>query len=88
MSYTSRHLGSDKYKYSVTPHFDNYGYDSNIRDVLGAQLIPQRVFPGLQEAGNEAGANGPLYAVNAAGAPILEINRRYTGRGALMQYSR
>ena len=59
-----------------------------VRDVLGVQLIPQRVFPGLQEAGNEAGANAPLYAVNAAEAPILEINRRYTGRGALMQYNR
>ncbi len=40
----------------------------------------QRVFPGLQQIGNESGANGPIYIVNAADAPLIAVNRRYIGQ--------
>lgn len=81
-------LPSQKYQYASQTNFDSNGYDSKVRDVIGDRLVPQAVFPGLQQAGNESGANAPLYAVNAQGAPILEINRRYTGQGILKEYTR
>ena len=84
----TRPFPSQKYEYASQPFFDGNGFDSNVRVIIGERMVPQAVFPGLQQAGNESGANGPLYAVNAAGAPILEINRRYTDKGILKEYIR
>lgn len=84
----SQSLPVRRYEYNTLPSFTGNGYDSEFRFMAGNQMIPQHVFPGLQQSGNEAGFNAPLYALNANGTPILEINRRYTGKGLLKEYPR
>lgn len=61
-----------------TPHRFSAGYDSHIRGT-GSKYVPHHVFPGTQMAGNESGANAPLYAQNPDIGNIVEVDRRHAG---------
>ena len=52
------------------------GYDSHIRGT-GNGYARHHIFPGLMMAGNEAGANAPIYAHNPDAGVRIEIDRRF-----------
>jgi len=52
------------------------GYDSHIRG-FHKGYAGHHVFPGMQMAGNEAGANAPIYAYAPDAGIRIEINRRH-----------
>ena len=54
------------------------GYDSHIRG-FHKGYATHHVFPGMQMAGNEAGANASIYAYAPDAGTRIEINRRHDG---------
>lgn len=74
-SYTMAHRPALDYNHPLaTENFDSgYFRDENL---IGRQT---RVFPGLQQIGNESGFNASIYVNNAADTPLIEVNRRYIG---------
>lgn len=86
MSYCDLKREGQVYDSNAPMNFDA-GYSSHIRGV-GTGCSVTHVFPGLQMAGNEAGANGPLYASNPDIGYIIQVNRRYQQNGATLSYIR
>lgn len=61
--------------------FDN-GFNSHIRGTGTGLIHGTKVFPGVRQLGNEAGANGPIYIDNPDQGLIIALNRRYQGPGS------
>ena len=59
-------------------HFD-FGFDSHIRG-QGAGIMPHKIFPGLQQIGNESGTNDSIYLSKPDVGPVIRISRKYQGR--------
>jgi len=70
-------MSAQRYRYDGNlPQYFDSGYASAIRG-QGYGYTNTHVFPGTQQIGNEAGANGPLYAQNPDRGFIVIVNRAY-----------
>jgi len=79
MNYKRQYPYGQEVPYNVNlPMEFNSGFYSRIRG-QGFGYMPHKIFPGIQQIGNESGANDSIYLSKPDVGPVIQITRRYTG---------